>query len=95
MVMIHHNRKKPNDGQKKGVELSDIYGSTYITTDVDFAMSLKVVEGDLLQLDVLKNRLGATPEPFQITRNPENLSFTTDLAGLYDQYKNKDGDIDI
>jgi archaellum biogenesis ATPase FlaH len=95
MVMIHHNRKKPNDGQKKGVELSDIYGSTYITTDVDFAISLKVVEGDLLQLDILKNRLGATPEPFQITRNPENLSFTTDLAGLYDQYKNKDGDIDI
>jgi len=95
MVMIHHNRKKPNDGQKKGVELSDIYGSTYITTDVDFAMSLKIVEGDLLQLDVLKNRLGPTIDPFQITRNPDNLSFTTDLANLYDQYKNKDGDIDI
>ncbi len=95
MVVIHHNRKKPNDGQKKGVELSDIYGSTYITTDVDFAMSLKVVEGDLLQVDTLKNRLGATPDPFQITRNPDNLSFTTDLARLYDQYTNKDGDIDI
>jgi len=25
MIIIHHNRKKPNDGQKKGVELSDIY----------------------------------------------------------------------
>lgn len=95
MVLIHHNRKKPNDGQKKGVELSDIYGSTYITTDVDFAISLKVVEGDLLQVDVLKNRLGPTLDAFQITRNPENLSFTTDLAHLYDQYKNKDGDIDI
>lgn len=94
MIMIHHNRKKPNDGQKKGVELSDIYGSTYITTDVDFAMSLKVVEGDLLQLDVLKNRLGATPDPFQITRNPENLSFTTDLSHLYDQFTSKD-DIEI
>lgn len=95
MVVIHHNRKKPNDGQKKGVELSDIYGSTYITTDVDFAISLKVVEGDLLQVDTLKNRLGVTPEPFQITRNPQDLSFTTDLARLYDQYTNKDGDIDI
>jgi len=95
MVMIHHNRKKPNDGQKKGVELSDIYGSTYITTDVDFALSLKVVEGDLLQLDTLKNRLGPTLDPFQVTRNPENLSFTTDLANIYDQFVNKDGDIDI
>lgn len=94
MVMIHHNRKKPNDGQKKGVELSDIYGSTYITTDVDFAMSLKIVEGDLLQVDVLKNRLGPTFDPFQITRNPENLSFTTDMGNLYKQFA-RDDDIEI
>lgn len=94
MVMIHHNRKKPNDGQKKGVELSDVYGSTYITTDVDFALSLKVVEGDLLQLDTLKNRLGPTYDAFQITRNPDNLSFTTDMGRLFDQFAKKD-DIDI
>jgi len=43
MVMIHHKpQRKQNDGdKKKGVELSDVYGSTYITTDVDFVMSLK------------------------------------------------------
>jgi len=74
MLMIHHNRKKANDGQKKGVELSDVYGSTYITTDVDFVLSLKVIEGDLLQVDTLKNRLGPTPDAFTITRNPDNLS---------------------
>lgn len=94
MIMIHHNRKKPNDGQKKGVELSDIYGSTYITTDVDFALSLKVIEGNLLQVDTLKNRLGPTYDPFQITRNPDNLSFTTDMGNFYDQFARKD-DIDI
>jgi predicted ATP-dependent serine protease len=94
MLMIHHNRKKPNDGQKKGVELSDVYGSTYITTDVDFVLSLKTVDGDLLQVDTLKNRLGPTFEPFNITRNPEDLSFTTDLGNIFNQFA-KDNDIAI
>ena len=92
MIMIHHNRKKPNDGQKKGVELSDVYGSTYITTDVDFVLSLKTIEGDLLQIDTLKNRLGPTFDAFTITRNPENLSFTTDLGSVFEQFA-KDTDI--
>jgi KaiC/GvpD/RAD55 family RecA-like ATPase len=92
MIMIHHNRKKPNDGQKKGVELSDVYGSTYITTDVDFVVSLRTVEGDLLQVDTLKNRLGPTFEPFNITRNPENLSFSTDLGNIFEQFA-KDSNI--
>lgn len=94
MIMIHHNRKKPNDGQKKGVELSDVYGSTYITTDVDFVVSLKTVDGNLLQVDTLKNRLGATFEPFSITRDPENLSFTTDLGNIFNQFA-KDNDIKL
>ncbi len=94
MIMIHHNRKKANDGQKKGVELSDVYGSTYITTDVDFVLSLKTVDGNLLQVDTLKNRLGATFEPFSITRNPDDLSFTTDLGNIFNQFA-KDNDIAI
>lgn len=92
MLMIHHNRKKPNDGQKKGVELSDVYGSTYITTDVDFVLSLKTVDGNLLQVDTLKNRLGATFDAFNITRNPDDLSFTTDLGNIFNQFV-KDNDI--
>ena len=94
MVMIHHNRKKANDGQKKGVELSDVYGSTYITTDVDFVLSLKVIEGNLLQIDTLKNRLGPTFEPFTITRNPENLSFSTDMGKVFNQFA-KDNDFEL
>jgi archaellum biogenesis ATPase FlaH len=94
MLMIHHNRKKANDGQKKGVELSDVYGSTYITTDVDFVVSLRTIDGNLLQVDTLKNRLGPTFEPFNITRNPDDLSFTTDLGNIFNQFA-KDNDIDI
>jgi len=94
MLMIHHNRKKANDGQKKGVELSDVYGSTYITTDVDFVVSLRTIDGNLLQVDTLKNRLGPTFEPFNITRNPDDLSFTTDLGNIFNQFA-KDNNIDI
>lgn len=85
MLVIHHNRKKPNDGQKKGVELSDVYGSTYITTDVDFVLSLKVEETDVLQVDTLKNRLGKVLDPFLITRD-EHLGFHTDLSSLREQF---------
>ena len=94
MIMIHHNRKKANDGQKKGVELSDVYGSTYITTDVDFVLSLKTIEGNLLQVDILKNRLGPTPDAFQITRNPENLSFTADMGNIFNQF-DKDSNFEL
>jgi hypothetical protein len=90
MLVIHHNRKKPNDGQKKGVELSDVYGSTYITTDVDFVLSLKVEETDVLQVDILKNRLGRMLDPFIITRN-EHLGFHTDLSSLHTQFGGPSG----
>ena len=95
MLVIHHNRKKPNDSQKKsGVELSDVYGSTYITTDADFVLSLKTIENNLLQLDTLKNRLGPPVDSFNIERNPDNLSFTTDLGRIFEQFA-KDDDIEI
>lgn len=86
MLIIHHNRKKPNDGQKKGVELSDVYGSTYITTDVDFVLSLKTEEANVLQVDTLKNRLGRVLDPFTITRNEETLGFSTDLSHFKERF---------
>ena len=94
MLMIHHNRKKPNDGQKKGVELSDVYGSTYITTDVDFVLSLKTQESGLLTVDMLKNRLGATIDAFNMARDNETLGFSLDLSKLYEQFT-KDDDIEL
>jgi hypothetical protein len=90
MLMIHHNRKKPNDGQKKGVELSDVYGSTYITTDVDFVISLKTQETGLLTVDILKNRLGATIDAFNMARDNDTLGFSLDLSKLYQQFTRED-----
>lgn len=91
MLVVHHNRKKPNDGQKKGVELSDVYGSTYITTDVDFVLSLRTEETNLLQVDTLKNRLGRVLEPFQIVRSDDTLGFDLDLSKLYQNYGDGNG----
>lgn len=81
MVVIHHNRKKANDAQKKSVEISDVYGSTYINADADFVMNLHTESNDLLTLTMLKNRLGPTPLPFDIVRG-EHMHFSTGLEDI-------------
>lgn len=91
IVIVHHNRKKPNDGQKKQVELSDVYGSTYLTTDVDFVLSLKLLNPQLIGVDMLKNRLGPTLDPFEMYRD-ENLHFGLDFENLQEQFGTKGGE---
>src|SRR5690606_31620860 len=87
ILIVHHNRKKANDAQKKNVELSDVYGSTYITTDVDFVLSLKAEDEEgLLTVDTLKNRLGRTVPAFEIYRDNETLGFSLDMANLTDRF---------
>ena len=85
MLVIHHNRKKPNDAQKKSVELSDVYGSTYISTDADFVMNLHASTTDMVVVTMVKNRLGPTPEPFEIHRN-KHLTFSMDFDRLMYQF---------
>ena len=85
LLVIHHNRKKPNDAQKKSVELSDVYGSTYIATDADFVMNLHATTTDMVAVTMVKNRLGPTPEPFEIHRD-KNLTFSIDFDHLQQQF---------
>lgn len=85
MCIIHHNRKKSNDNQKKDVELSDVYGSTYITTDADFVLSLRTVNPTLLSVDLLKNRLGPTVDAFEIVRD-ENLTFALEFDSIQSRF---------
>lgn len=84
VLFVHHNRKKGNDAQAKGVELSDVYGSVYITAEVDFVVNLKTKDTNLLEVDTLKNRLGPTLKPFEITRD-DNLTFNTELSGILNE----------
>lgn len=83
-VVIHHNRKKAADAQRsKGTELSDVYGSTYITAKVDFAVNLaKMEEKNVVQITTLKNRLGIEPDPFELIRNNMQFSDPTSMAGF-------------
>ena len=85
LLIIHHNRKKPNDAQKKSVELSDVYGSTYIATDADFVMNLHATTQENVAVTMIKNRLGPTPEPFEIHRD-EYLTFGMDFDKLQQQF---------
>ena len=84
-LIIHHNRKKAADAQRsKGVELSDIYGSTYITAKVDFAMNVtKLEEPNQVQLTMLKNRLGVEPDPFTLIRDEMTFSDPSALSGFF------------
>ena len=93
MLVIHHNRKKPNDGQNHDTTLSDVYGSTYITTDVDFVVSLKKVSKRVLSLESLKNRLGETQDAFEINRD-DNLHFHLDLDEIDLNFGARDEDED-
>lgn len=85
LLVIHHNRKKPNDQQKKNVELSDVYGSTYITTDADFVMNLHTEAKHTVRVTMVKNRLGEVPDPFDIYRD-DTLSFSMEFADLEKQF---------
>jgi archaellum biogenesis ATPase FlaH len=86
-LVVHHNRKKAADAQKsKGVELSDVYGSTYITAKVDFAINLtKMEEKNLIQLTTLKNRLGVEPDPFELIRSNMKFSDPSEYGGFLGQ----------
>lgn len=84
VLFVHHNRKKGNDAQAKGVELSDVYGSVYITAEVDFVVNLKTKDTNVLEVDTLKNRLGPTLKTFEITRD-DNLTFSTELSGIFEE----------
>lgn len=75
ICLIHHNRKA-SDNNKKPKDLSDIYGSQYITTDADFAISLwrEAIDSQDIEVREVKNRLAVQRSPFLIARG-EHINF--------------------
>lgn len=75
LIVIHHHRKKANDAQskKRPNDLSDIYGSFYITAAIDFALDLEERPEDqeegTITLSMLKARYSRVPEPVKVTRS--------------------------
>lgn len=79
-VLVHHHRKKANDAtsRKSPNTQSDIYGSYYITAQIDFALDLEQIGDDFefgtISTSLLKNRYSAPTDPFKIVRN-DKLAF--------------------
>lgn len=90
MVVVHHNRKKPNTNENKEVEQSDVYGSVFISAALDFILSLNLKSPSLLGVHHLKNRLGKTQLPFEMVRD-EFLGFSIDFENIMNQFPDKDG----
>lgn len=72
IVFIHHDRKKSQDPTKVGPGgLSDMYGSQYISANVDMVLSMRktAVKGELI-VDNWKQRLAEERDSFRIKRTP-------------------------
>jgi RecA-family ATPase len=88
VLIVHHNRKRSNDGQKKqDTDLSDVFGSVFLTAEPDFVLSLQKQE-EGLKVALLKNRFGPDDKAFLITRD-ENLHFHNELSELHDNFDDK------
>lgn len=85
MCIIHHNRKKSTDAQDKIIEQSDVYGSVFIVSEVDFVLSLRKLNSQMLSVDMLKNRLGPETETFEVVRN-EHLTFTLEYEQMMNNF---------
>lgn len=84
MLVVHHNRKQSAEAKKKAeTTIDDMYGSRFISADVDFVLGLHKEEGqrNVLTVSTLKSRLAREMEPFEIVRD-EYLSFSEELGGL-------------
>ena len=68
--VIHHNRKPSNEGPRKPKDLSDIYGSTYVTAHPTAVISLHRVSKRIIEVQPFKIRLSEQPDPFTIERLP-------------------------
>jgi hypothetical protein len=74
-VIVHHHRKKANDAQskKRPNDLSDVYGSYWVTAEPDFVLDLEVRLDDedegTITMSMLKNRYAEIKPPVKIVRN--------------------------
>jgi hypothetical protein len=81
LIMVHHHRKKANDAasKKSPNTQSDIYGSYYITAQIDFALDLEVIGEDSeleeISTSMLKNRYSAPMDMFKVKRYSPLLNF--------------------
>jgi len=75
--LVHHNRKANSDNRKP-VELSDIYGSTFIAAELTTALIMwqdKTQLKQILEIIPVKSRLAELRDEFLVFREPTTLKF--------------------
>ena len=86
MVFVHHMRKAPNENaKKKDIELSDMYGSTFIAAEVDAVIALRKESKNVLSVSTLKNRLAQEEDVFDMVRD-QRMHFSLDFDNIQAQY---------
>lgn len=79
IYLVHHNRK--DDGKKSEGSLSDVFGSAFITANLDFVFGIREGDpgSDTVYMEQWKIRLGRKGMPIVLKRN-ENLQYTAGSA---------------
>lgn len=89
ILLVHHNRKRPNDANKHVVSQSDVFGSVFIAAEVDFILNLDKKEKGTVDIRILKSRYGPDDTHFIASRD-EHLQLHDDLKNLEDNFDDDD-----
>lgn len=90
IVVVHHNRKRPNEGKTKHViSLSDVFGSVFLTAEPDFVVNIDKRGKGEVDIKMLKNRYGPDDHHFVASRN-EHLQLHDDLRDLKENFDDDD-----
>jgi RecA-family ATPase len=86
IVVVHHNRKRPNEGKVKHVvSLSDVFGSVFLTAEPDFVVNIDKRGKGEVDIKMLKNRYGPDDHHFVATRDA-NLQLHDELRDLKENF---------
>jgi hypothetical protein len=77
VLMIHHNRKPPQEGHSKHQALADLYGDVFIQATAVHVIGLRSKQDGRLEIAQTKNRLAAPMKTFLMKRT-QHLNFIPD-----------------
>lgn len=74
VLLIHHNRKPPQEGRSGPQSLADLYGDVFIQATAVHVLGLRAKSNGKIEVANTKNRLAPTIETFKMKRLP-NMQF--------------------
>jgi hypothetical protein len=74
VLVIHHNRKAPQEGRVGEQSLADLYGDVFIQATAVHVIGLRAKNNNKIEIAQVKNRLAPVYKTFRVTRG-EHMSF--------------------